>query len=347
MADRITIRRPDDWHLHLRDGAGMAAVVALTARVFARAIVMPNLAPPVTTCEAALDYRERILTALPDGASFQPLMTLYLTDDTSRSEIRRAAADDRVAAAKLYPAGATTHSAHGVTDIARIGAVLDEMEKLGLPLLVHGEVTDPDVDIFDRERVFVDRVLSPLISRWPALRVVLEHVTTFEGVQLVEASPSCVAATVTPQHLLLDRNALLAGGIRPHHYCLPVLKSREHREAVVAAATGPSPKFFLGTDSAPHPRSRKESSCGSAGVFSAHAALELYAEAFEAAGALDRLEAFASERGADFYGVPRSTSTVTLERAPWQVPPSYPFGQDEVVPLRAGETVAWRVVERS
>jgi dihydroorotase len=272
-------------------------------------------------------------------------MTLYLTDETPPSEVRAAVDSGCIIGAKLYPAGATTHSDRGVTGLERIGRVLEEMEAHGLPLLIHGEVTDPEVDIFDRERSFIERELAALTRRWSGLKVVLEHVTTREGVQFVSESPPQVAATVTPQHLLLDRNDLLAGGVRPHHYCLPVLKGREHREAVVAAATGPSPRFFLGTDSAPHPRSRKESACGSAGVFSAHAALELYAEAFEAAGALDRLESFAAERGADFYGVPRNAETVTLERRPWQVPGSYPFADDEVVPLRAGETVAWRVVD--
>ena len=323
----------------------MAAVVGHTARVFGRAIVMPNLAPPVTTCAQAVAYRDRIRAALPPGSSFDPRMTLYLTDGTPPAEVQAAVESGCVIGAKLYPAGATTHSDRGVTGLDRIGRVLEEMEARGLPLLVHGEVTDPSVDIFDRERAYVERELSALVRRWPGLKVVLEHVTTREGVQFVVESRSQLAATVTPRHLLLDRNHLLAGGVRPHHYCLPVLKSREHREAVLAAATGTSPRFFLGTDSAPHPRSRKESGCGAAGVFSAHAALELYAEAFEAAGALDRLESFAAERGADFYGLPRNAGTVTLERRPWQVPTDYPFGDGEVVPLRAGETVAWRVVD--
>ena len=344
MTTCLTIRKPDDCHLHLRDGDGMAAVVGHTARVFGRAIVMPNLAPPVTTCDEAVAYRNRILAALAPGSSFDPRVTLYLTDETPPAEIRAAVESGCVIGAKLYPAGATTHSDRGVTGLDRIGRVLEEMEARGLPLLIHGEVTDPAVDIFDRERAFVERELSAVVRRWPGLKVVLEHVTTREGVQFVSEALPHVAATVTPQHLLLDRNDLLAGGLRPHHYCLPVLKGREHRDAVVAAATGPSPKFFLGTDSAPHPRSRKEAGCGSAGVFSAHAALELYAEAFDAAGALDRLESFAAERGADFYSLPRNAGTVTLERRLWQVPASYPFGGDEVVPLRAGETVAWRVV---
>ncbi|HOC43439.1 MAG TPA: dihydroorotase [Thermoanaerobaculales bacterium] len=344
MAQRLTIDRPSDGHLHLRDGAGMAAVVAHSARVFSRAVVMPNLSPPVVTVDLAAAYRERILAALPSGSAFEPLMTLYLTDSTRGSEIRAAKDSGFVVAAKLYPAGATTHSDRGVTGIDRIAPVLAELAACGLPLLVHGEVADPAVDIFDRERVFVDRVLAPLVERWPDLKVVLEHVSTREGVQFVSASSPLVAATVTPQHLLLDVNDLLAGGVRPHHYCLPVLKSREHRQAVTAAATSDSPKFFLGTDSAPHPRSRKECGCGAAGVFSAHAAIELYAEAFEAAGALDRLAAFATRRGPDFYGLPRAAGSVTLVRQPWRVPASYPFGDDVVVPLRAGETVAWRVI---
>ena len=345
MVESLTITRPADWHLHLRDGAGMADVVGHTARVFAHAVVMPNLVAPVVTVDQAAAYRKRILAAVPPGSGFEPLMTLYLTDATPPEEIRVAKDSGLVVAAKLYPAGATTHSDRGVTDIGRISRVLDEMEACGLPLLVHGEVTDPAVDIFDRERVFIDRVLAPLVGRWAGLKFVLEHVSTREGVEFVGASSPRVAATVTPHHLLLDRNDLLAGGVRPHHFSLPVLKSREHREAVTAAATGDSPRFFLGTDSAPHPRRRKECGCGAAGVFSAHAALELYAEAFEAAGALDRLEAFAAQRGADFYGLPRPTGTVTLIREPWTVPASYPFGDDVVVPLRAGETVAWRVVD--
>ena len=347
MAESLTITRPTDGHLHLRDGAGMADVVGHSARAFARAVVMPNLVPPVVTTAQAVAYRERILAALPPGSDFEPLMTLYLTDATPPAEVRAARASGAVVAAKLYPAGATTHSDRGVTEIGRIDPVLAEMESCGLPLLVHGEVVDPVVDIFDRERVFIERVLAPLVERWPGLKVVLEHCSTREGVAFVGAAPPRVAATVTPQHLLLVVNDLLAGGVRPHHYCLPVLKGREHREAVVAAATGDSPKFFLGTDSAPHARSHKESGCGAAGVFSAPAALELYVAAFAAAGALDRLEAFAAQRGADFYGLPRSTGTVTLVREPWQVPASVPFGDDVVVPMRAGGTVAWRIAAGS
>lgn len=344
---RLTVTRPDDWHLHLRDGAGVAAVVRHTAEVFARAVVMPNLVPPVMTTAQAADYRDRVLDALPSGSDFQPLMTIYLTDETSVDEVRRAAASDFVVGVKLYPAGATTHSDRGVTSIERVSAVLEAMEGSGTPLLVHGEVTDPEVDIFDRERVFIERTLAPLVDRWQGLKVVLEHVTTRDGVEFVQSSPPRVAATVTPQHLLLDRNDLLAGGIRPHHYCLPVLKGSEHRVAVVAAATGDNRRFFLGTDSAPHSRRRKETTCGAAGVFSAHGAIGLYAEAFEVAGALDRLEDFVSLRGADFYGLPRNTGTITLVRRPWAVPEQYPFGDDVVVPLRAGGTIAWAIEGRT
>ena len=345
MAERLTIDRPTDWHLHLRDGAGMADVVGHSARVFARAVVMPNLSPPVVTVDQAAAYRERILSALPPGSDFEPLMALYLTDTTSRAEIRAAKGSGLVVAAKLYPAGATTHSDRGVTGVERIAHVLDEMEACGLPLLVHGEVTDPAVDLFDRERLFIDRVLVTLVKRWPGLRVVLEHVSTREGVQFVSASSLRVAATVTPQHLLLDVNDLLAGGVRPHHYCLPVLKRERDREALLAAAAGDDPRFFLGTDSAPHARRTKEASCGCAGIFSAHAAIELYAEAFEQAGRLERLEAFASERGADFYGLPRNPDRITLRRMPWTVPECYPYGGEELVPLRAGAQVHWTLVE--
>jgi dihydroorotase len=341
--NRLTIIRPDDWHLHLRDGAAMADAVPHTARVFGRAVVMPNLKPPLVTTQQALDYRSRILDALPAGSPFEPLVPLYLTDKTTPDEIASASQSRHVVAAKLYPAGATTHSDAGVTDLENVHNTLAAMEEHGLPLLIHGEVTDPDVDTFDREAMFVDRVLGPLARRFENLRLVLEHVSTREGVEFVRAESSRVAATITPQHLLLNRNALFAGGLNPHHYCLPVVKAETHREAVLAAATGDDPRFFLGTDSAPHPRAAKESDHCSAGIFSAHAALGLYAEAFERAGALDRLEAFASLRGADFYGLPRNTSTVTLVREPWQVPDSYPFGDDVVVPLRAGEIVNWRI----
>ena len=344
MTTTLRILRPDDWHLHLRDGAGLEAVVDHTARVFGRAVVMPNVQPPVVTTEQAREYRDRVLAVLRPDSRFEPLMTLYLTDDTPASEIRTARASGFVIGAKLYPAGATTHSDAGVTAIDRATSALDAMESAGMPLLVHGEVTDPEVDIFDRERVFVETVLAPLVERWQGLKVVLEHVSTAEGVQFVRSAPSRVAATITPQHIMLDRNDLLVGGIRPHHYCLPVVKGGEHQRAVLEAATDDDPRFFLGTDSAPHPRSRKESACGSAGIFSAHAALPLYAEAFEAAGALDRLEAFASERGADFYGLPRNRDRITLERTSWEVPCAYPFGDDVVVPMRAGEEIGWRVV---
>jgi dihydroorotase len=339
----LTLTRPDDGHVHLRDGAALAAVVPHTARQFARAVVMPNLKPPVTTVAQAAAYRERILAAVPPGLTFVPLMTLYLTDDTPPAEIDRAKASGFVHAVKYYPAGATTHSDCGVTDLAKCLPTLARMEELGLPLLVHGEVTDAEVDIFDRERVFVERVLTPLLQRLPALRVVLEHITTLEGVRFVESMGPNVAGTLTAHHLLLNRNALLAGGVRPHHYCLPVLKRETHRRALVRAATSGNPKFFLGTDSAPHARNTKEAACGCAGCYTALCALELYAEVFEAAAALDRLEAFAGFHGADFYGLPRNTEKVTLEKTAWRVPDSLPFGDDVLVPLRAGETLHWKM----
>ena len=339
----LTIRRPDDWHLHLRDAAALAAVLPFTATRFARAIVMPNLKPAITTTALALDYRRRILAALPAGAAFEPLMTLYLTDTTPPEEVQRARDSGCVFGFKLYPAGATTHSDGGVTDVARIAPVLERMAELGVVLEVHGEVTDPTVDIYDREVRFIDRVLAPLIERLPALRVVLEHITTRAAVDFVLAARAGVAATVTPQHLLMNRNALFAGGIRPHHYCAPILKAEAERAALLAAVTGGSARFFLGTDSAPHARRAKEGASGCAGIFSAHAGIELYAEAFESAGALDRLEGFASLHGADFYGLPRNSGTITLLREPWQVPEHYPFGGDELVPLRAGERIAWRL----
>ncbi len=339
----LTLTRPDDWHLHLRDGALMAAVLPHTASCFARAIVMPNLSPPVTTVTQARAYRERILAALPAGMRFEPLMTLYLTDTTSAEEIALAAADPAVVAVKLYPAGATTHSDAGVTDIGRTAAALGAMEDLDVPLLVHGEVTDPEVDIFDREARFIDRVLTPLRARFPHLRIVFEHITTREAVEFVQSADAGVAATVTPQHLLLDRNALFRGGLRPHLYCLPVLKRRGHRQAVLGAATSGDARFFLGTDSAPHLRNDKETSCGCAGIYSAPTALALYAEAFEAAGRLDRLEAFASHNGPDFYRLPRNTSKVTLVRDPWLAPSSYPVGGDDLVPFGAGGELQWRL----
>jgi dihydroorotase len=342
-AATLAITRPDDWHLHLRDGDAMRAVVGATARVFGRAVVMPNLKPPVTTVAAAAGYRERIAAALPAESRFAPLMTLYLTDVTPVDEIARARASGFIAGVKYYPAGATTNSESGVTDLARVQTVLAAMEKHGLPLLLHGEVTDADVDVFDRERVFVDRSLARIARDFPGLKIVVEHITTAEAADFVAAAPANVAATITPQHLLWSRNALFAGGLRPHVYCLPVLKREAHRLAIVRAATGGSPKYFLGTDSAPHSRPSKECLCGAAGCYSAHAALELYAEAFEDAGALDRLEGFASFHGADFYGLPRNTDKVTLKREPWIVPASYAFGGEVVVPLRHGESVRWRV----
>jgi dihydroorotase len=340
----LTITRPDDWHLHLRDGAALAAVLPDTARRFARAIVMPNLKPPVTTVSQADAYRGRILAALPAGVDFEPLMTLYLTDNMAPAEVDAAKASGFVHAVKLYPAGATTNSDAGVTDLGKCAATLARMEKLGLPLLVHGEVTDPAVDVFDREAVFIDTVLAPLLRDFPGLKLVLEHITTADGIAFVEAQGGNVAGTLTAHHLLLNRNAMFAGGMRPHHYCLPVLKRETHRRALVAAAISGSPKFFLGTDSAPHAKSTKEAACGCAGCYTAHAGIELYAEAFEAAGALGRLEGFASHYGADFYGLPRNADSITLARDAWSVPAAQPFvGDDALVPLRAGESIAWRL----
>ena len=341
--DRLTIQQPDDWHLHLRDGPALAAVVADTARQFGRAIVMPNLNPPVTTVAQALRYRDRILAALPKGSAFEPLMTLYLTDDTPAEEISRAKLSGHVHGVKLYPAGATTHSDSGVTRISRCFRALERMEETGLPLLVHGEVTDPNVDVFDREQMFLEEVLRPLVARFQGLRVVLEHITTRDAVHYVEVTGPNVAATITAHHLLMNRNALFMGGVRPHHYCLPVLKREAHREALVAAATSGNPKFFLGTDSAPHERGTKENACGCAGIYTAHAALEFYAIAFEKVGALDRLEGFASRFGADFYGLPQNRGTVTLARKDWTVPESLPLGEGSLVPLRAGETLPWKL----
>lgn len=343
---KLRLRRPDDWHLHLRDGAAMQAVVGHSAARFARAIVMPNLKPPVTTTEAALAYRERILAALAPQARFEPLMTLYLTDNTSAAEIHRAQASGSVHAVKLYPAGATTNAESGVTDIANTYAALEAMQEAGMPLLVHGEVTDPTVDVFDREAVFIERVLEPLLQRMPRLKVVLEHITTRQGVEFVRDSGDNVAGTLTVHHLLMNRNALFAGGLRPHYYCLPVLKRERHRVALVEAAISGSAKFFLGTDSAPHPREAKESACGCAGLYTAHAAIELYAEAFEQAGALDRLEGFASDFGADFYGLPRNSEFIELEKSDWEPPATYPLGETRVVPMRGGETVRWKLCER-
>ena len=341
---QLTLPRPDDWHLHLRDGATMAAVLPHTAQRFARAIIMPNLSPPVTTTSQALAYRQRIMAALPSGSDFNPLMTLYLTESTTPEEIVRARQSNHIHAVKLYPAGATTHSDAGVRDITKTWAVLETMAEQNLPLLVHGEVTDPQVDLFDRERVFIDRVLAPLLKRLPQLKVVFEHITTREAVDFVHEAGNNIAATITAHHLLMNRNAMLVGGIHPHHYCLPVLKRETHRRALVAAATSGSPRFFLGTDSAPHPRRAKESACGCAGIYSAHAAIELYAELFEQVGALDKLAEFASGFGADFYGLPRNKETITLVKAPWNVPQHYSLSAgNAVVPLRAGGQIGWRL----
>ena len=342
MTDTLTLTRPDDWHVHFRDGAAMQSVLADTARVFGRAIAMPNLRPPVVTVADAAAYRERLLAAAA-GTRFEPLMTLYLTDNTQPDEIRRARASGFVHAVKYYPAGATTNSDSGVTELSRAYPAIAAMEEVGLPLLLHGEVTDPEVDVFDREAVFIERHLTRLMKDFPRLKIVLEHITTRQAAEFVSAAPANVAATITVHHLLYNRNAMFKGGIRPHLYCLPVLKREVHRQALVAAAISGNPKFFLGTDSAPHAQGAKETACGCAGVYSAHAAIELYAEAFEDAGALDRLEAFASFYGADFYGLPRNPDKITLKRESWSVPESRAMGGDKLVPLRAGETVRWRV----
>jgi dihydroorotase len=345
----ITLTRPDDWHLHLRDGAAMADVLPHTARQFGRAIVMPNLRPPVTTTAQATAYRDRILAALPDGMDFEPLMTLYLTDNTSADEIRRARASGIVHGVKLYPAGATTHSDAGVTDVRKCKVALETMQREDLPLLIHGEVTDPEVDVFDREVRFIDDVLLPLRRSFPGLRMVLEHITTQDAAQYVAETEGRIAATITAHHLLYSRNAIFLtpegrAGVRPHYYCLPVLKRERHRQALLAAATGESARFFLGTDSAPHPKGDKENACGCAGCFTAASAIEMYAMAFEEADALDRLEDFASFRGADFYGLPRNTARITLQRRGWTVPEALKFGDATVVPLAAGETLPWQMV---
>jgi dihydroorotase len=339
--DSITLTRPDDWHLHLRDGPAMASVLADSARRFARAIVMPNLKPPVRTTQQALHYRDRILGALPEDAGFEPLMTLYLTDDTPPEEIARAKLSGRVFGVKLYPAGATTHSDAGVTRLSRCFHTLEKMEELGLPLLVHGESTDPAIDVFDREKAFIEETLGPAVERFTSLKIVLEHITTRDAVQYVEVTGANVAATITAHHLLMNRNALFMGGLRPHNYCLPVLKREEHREALVEAATSGNPKFFLGTDSAPHARHTKEADCGCAGIYTAHAGIELYAIAFEEAGALDKLEGFASRHGAQFYGLPVNEDKITLVRRDRKIPETLPFGDEVLVPLRAGETIPW------
>jgi dihydroorotase len=345
--DRLTITKPDDWHLHVRDGDALRCVLPFTVWQFGRAIIMPNLSPPVTTTDQALAYRERILAALPANTSFQPLMTLYLTDDTPPEEITRAKASGQVFGVKLYPAGATTNSQSGVTDVERCYETLAAMERVGVPLLVHGEVTDDHVDIFDREAVFIEEILAPLVARFPDLKVVFEHITTAEAAAFVRDASDNVGATITAHHLLLNRNHMLVGGVRPHNYCLPVLKRERHREALVAAATSGNPKFFLGTDSAPHSRSTKENACGCAGSFTAPAAIELYAEVFDTAGELDRLEAFASHYGPDFYGLPRNTDTLSLEKRAWQVPSSFPYLDEEIVPFMAEERLAWAMVDRT
>ncbi|RDE51528.1 MAG: dihydroorotase [Candidatus Accumulibacter meliphilus] len=343
---QITLTRPDDWHLHLRDGDALRTVLPHSARQFARAIVMPNLRPPVTTVAAAGEYRARILAALPPAWSFEPLMTLYLTDRTSADEVRLAVASQFVHAVKLYPAGATTNSDAGVSDLDKCAPALAELERSGMPLLVHGEVTDPEVDVFDREKRFIERVLEPLLARYPGLKLVFEHITTRDAADFVGSAGPNLAATITAHHLLYNRNAIFAGGIRPHHYCLPVLKRETHRLALIRAATSGSKRFFLGTDSAPHARTSKETSCGCAGCYTAHAALELYAEAFASVGALDRLEAFASFNGADFYGLPRNSGTVTLVQEEWRVAEAFSYlGDDALVPLRAGERLRWRMLD--
>jgi dihydroorotase len=339
----LRIQRPDDWHVHLRDGAALTSVAHFTAERFGRAIVMPNLKPAITTTDLARAYRQRILAALPAASRFEPLLTLYLTDNTSADEIDRAKSSGLIHGVKLYPAGATTHSDAGVTDIQHVHAVLERMEKVGMPLLVHGESPQPDVDVFDREAHFIDTVLAPLVGRFAALQVVLEHITTRQAVEFVSEARRGVAATITPQHLLHNRNAIFSGGIRPHYYCLPILKRERDRQALLSAATSGDARFFLGTDSAPHEKGAKESACGCAGMFTAHAAIELYAEAFDAAGKLDRLEAFASHFGADFYGLPRHAETITLRKESWVAPEKYPFGDGALIPYRAGESIGWRL----
>nr|WP_255705535.1 MULTISPECIES: dihydroorotase [unclassified Ectothiorhodospira] len=343
--EELRIRRPDDWHLHVRDGDVLSDAVPHSAKQFARAVIMPNLKPPVVSVDQALQYRQRILEALPRDSTFNPLMTIYLTDSTSPEEIRKAVDSGRILGVKLYPAGATTHSDAGVSDIRNTYPTLQAMQDLGLPLLVHGEATAPSVDIFDREQVFIDNTLIPLVEQFPGLKIVLEHITTAQAVEFVRQAPERVGATVTPQHILMNRNALFQGGMRPHHFCLPVLKRETHRVAIMEALTEGHPRFFLGTDSAPHPQGAKESACGCAGIFSAPAAIEFYAEAFEQAGALDKLEGFASLNGPAFYGLPVNEDFITLKREPWTIPQAYPFGGEQVVPLRAGGEVSWRLVD--
>ncbi|GMR16592.1 MAG: dihydroorotase [Gammaproteobacteria bacterium] len=340
----ITITQPDDWHLHVRDNEYLPDVVPHTAAMFSRAIIMPNLKPPVTSVEQALAYRKRILAARPENSTFDPLMVLYLTNNTSAEDIINAYNSEHVHAVKYYPAGATTNSDAGVTDIKNAYAALTKMEELGLPLLIHGEVTDPDIDVFDREQVFIDTVLQPLLKDFPLLKVVLEHITTKHAAEFVTQAGENIAATITAHHLLYNRNIMFKGGMNPHYYCLPILKRESHRQALITAATSGSNKFFLGTDSAPHAQDNKETSCGCAGIYSAHAAIELYAEVFNKADALDKLEGFASFYGADFYGLPRNTGTITLEKTDWQVPDSYTFAKQKLIPLRAGEMVHWKKV---
>ena len=342
---QLKLTKPDDWHLHLRQGKAMSSVVGMTARQMGRAIVMPNLSPPVKTVKQALDYRREIVSALPQSSDFNPLMTLYLTDNTTRQDIINASIEEHVYAVKLYPAGATTNSESGVTNLSNVYSALEQMQKEGVPLLVHGEVTQDDIDIFDREAIFIETVLMPLLAKFPELKVVLEHITTKDSVDFVSSSQSTIGATITAHHLLANRNHMLVGGIKPHYYCLPVLKRKApHQDALIAAATSGSPKFFLGTDSAPHYQNEKESACGCAGIFSAHAAIELYAEAFEKANKLDMLEGFASKYGADFYGLKRNTETITLEKRPWTVPKSYSFSDSKVIPFFAEEQLSWRIV---
>lgn len=347
MTDRLTLLRPDDWHIHLRDGAALSQTVADVARTFGRAIVMPNLVPPVRNAAEASAYRQRILDARPAGSRFEPLMVLYLTDSTTPEDIHAAKSSGLVYAAKLYPAGATTNSASGVTSIDKVYPVLETMSELGVPLLIHGEVTHPEIDVFDREKVFIDEHMSRVVTRFPDLKIVFEHITTHDAVQFVEAAGTNVGATITAHHLLYNRNHMLVGGIRPHFYCLPILKRNVHQEALLDAATSANPKFFLGTDSAPHALHAKEAACGCAGCYTAYAAIELYAEAFEQRNALDKLEAFASRHGADFYGLPRNDDHITLVRKEWTVPTTLPFGEHSLTPLRAGETLRWHVLEEN
>lgn len=343
--DHLSLSRPDDWHVHLRDGDAMAAIVGATARQFGRALVMPNLRPPITRVQEALSYRDRILAGLNDGHPFNPLMALYLTEGTPKEEIARVAETPEVIGFKLYPQGATTHSEAGIRSLEALDPLLETLAHYQVPLMVHGEVTDSDIDIFDREALFIERYLEPMSQRFRSLRIVLEHISTREGVEFVERASGSVAGTLTAHHLLLNRNAMLVGGIQPHHYCLPVLKRETHRQALLAAATKGHPRFFLGTDSAPHLRSLKESSCGCAGCYTAHHAIEMYATAFDQVGALDQLEGFASHHGADFYGLPRNTETIRLQRVPTEIPDALPFGEETVIPFMAGQTLPWTLAE--